>query len=125
MTSSITILLAEDEPLVSLATSAALEGAGFAVLKAYNGDQAIAMLDRHGREVQGLITDVRLGAGPSGWEVARHARELNSALPIVYISGDCGADWPVEGVPCSAVVAKPFAEVQVITAIATLLNTIG
>lgn len=121
-TPAITILLAEDEALIALATQDALEGAGFAVLRANDGGEALSLLESRSGDIQGLVTDVRLGTGPSGWEVARHARGLNSGLPIVYITGDSGADWPVEGVPCSVVLPKPFAEAQLITALAGLLN---
>jgi FixJ family two-component response regulator len=68
----------------------------------------------------GLITDIRL-PGPSGWEIARHARHQKPKLPVVYMSVDSGADWAAEGVPKSLILQKPFAAAQAITAISTLL----
>jgi hypothetical protein len=44
-------------------------------------------------------------------------------LPIVYMTGDSAADWPVQGVPNSAVVQKPYASAQLVTAISTLITS--
>ena len=76
-------------------------------------------------QLQGLITDIQLGAGPNGWEVARHARTKFANLPVVYVSGDSAADWTAEGVPCSIMLQKPYADAQILTAIASLLNVTG
>jgi CheY-like chemotaxis protein len=120
--SSILLLYAEDEPLILAATSETLLSGGFEVLAASDGSEAMRLLDKRAQDIAGLITDVRMGTGPNGWEVARHARALNPELPIVYTTGDSAAEWPAEGVPKSIVVQKPYAEAQVLTAISTLLN---
>ena len=118
------LLLAEDEPLIAFATQDALEDAGFTIVAAANGDEAIAILDaRHG-EIKGLVTDVRLGSGHNGWDVARYARELNPLLPVLYTTSDSAMDWPVFGVPKSVVIQKPYVTAQVLTAIATLLTEV-
>lgn len=74
------------------------------------------------QDIAGLVTDVNMGDGPSGWDVARHARELQPSLPVIYMTGAAAADWAAHGVPRSVLLGKPFATSQVITAIATLLN---
>ena len=61
-------------------------------------------------ELQGLATDIRLGAGPTGWEVAHHARKKYPDIAVVYTTGDGAADWFAEGVPNSVMLQKPFAE---------------
>jgi CheY-like chemotaxis protein len=117
------LLLVEDDHLVLLVAQEALESGGYAVLVAANAAEAISTLDDRSAELAGLVTDVRLGNGPDGWEVARHARELMPVLPIVYMTGDSAADWPVQGVPNSAVVQKPYASAQLVTAISTLITS--
>lgn len=117
------VLLVEDEPLVLLVAQDALMAGGYAVLALTGGAEAILALDDNKGEVAGLVTDIRLGAGPNGWDVARHARELHADLPIVYTTGDSAADWPVQGVPNSAVVQKPYAAAQLLTAISTLMTS--
>ena len=57
-----------------------------------------------------------------GWEVAQQARKIDPEFPIVYISGASAADWPSKGVPNSIMLAKPFAPVQLVTAVSNLLN---
>lgn len=72
-----------------------------------------------------MLTDIQLGRGPDGWEVARHARELVPEMPVVYISGDSAHEWTARGVPDSIMVSKPFVDAQIITAVSTLLNQTG
>jgi CheY-like chemotaxis protein len=103
------LLLVEDDALVLLAAQEALETGGYGVVVAACAADAIRALDGRSAEFAGLVTDVRLGTGPDGWEVARHARGLLADLPIVYVTGDSAADWPVHGVPNSVVVQKPYA----------------
>jgi CheY-like chemotaxis protein len=69
-----------------------------------------------------VLTDIRVGQAPDGWQVARRARELVPDMPVVYISGDSAHEWSAKGVPNSIMVTKPFVGAQIITAISTLLN---
>jgi len=125
MDAAIVVLLVEDEPLILIGMQDALEDGGYAVLTASNGSDAMSLLDERHIELAGMITDIRLGEGPNGWDVARHARELKHELPIVYISADRIDDWPVEGVPKTIALQKPFADAQLITAISTLITQAG
>jgi CheY-like chemotaxis protein len=118
------LLLVEDEPLILLAAQDALESGGYVVLAAHSGSEAVRMLDEQAELLAGLITDVRLGSAPDGWEVARHARSLKPDIPVVYTTGDSAADWPVHGIPQSVVVQKPYAPAQLVTAISALLTKI-
>jgi len=118
---TILLLLVEDEPLVQLAAVDALHGGGFQVVTASSGDEAMDVLDARIAGISGLITDVRLGAGPDGWAIARHARELKPGVAVVYTTADSAADWSVQGVPKSIMIQKPYAPAEVINAITTLL----
>ncbi|GAC1577268.1 MAG: response regulator [Sphingomicrobium sp.] len=122
MESSLTILVAEDEPLIGLSVEDALREAGFGVELVDAGTMAMAVLDAGNDLYVALITDVRLGLGPSGWDVARHARKADPSFPIVYVSGDSAHEHGVHGVPDRIMVQKPFAPVQIVTAVTTLLN---
>jgi DNA-binding NtrC family response regulator len=116
-----TLLLVEDEPLIRTALADALAEGGFALLESDSAADAIGKIDAT-PGIAGIITDIRLGTGPSGWELARHARAVNAHIAVVYMSGDSATDWAAEGVPNSVMVQKPFANAQVITAIAALVN---
>lgn len=118
------VLLVEDEPLVLLVAQDALEAGGFTVLPAQLASEALSLLDSRIAELSGLVTDIRLPGGSDGWELARHARELRSDLPVVYTTANSAADWAVKGVPSSVVVQKPCAGAQVLTAISTLMTQV-
>lgn len=115
------LLLVEDEALVSMALEVALMDAGFAVIVASNGNEAVTQLEAGAAGFAGLITDIRLPM-VDGWTIARRARELVPHMPVVYISGDSANEWSANGVPDSIVLGKPFAMVQLTTAMANLIN---
>lgn len=122
MVGQVLLLLAEDEPVIRLALEECLEEGGYRVLTAASGADALAIIEQRWSELSGLVTDIRLGSGPDGWQLAHRARELNPALSVVYITGDSAAQWPANGVPNSFVLQKPFADSQLLTAVSTLLN---
>ena len=72
------ILVVEDEPLILLDVETALQEAGFEVVAAKDASEAIAAFDAEPEKFKGLVTDIRLGAGQSGWDVAKHLRQANS-----------------------------------------------
>jgi DNA-binding response OmpR family regulator len=120
--SAVLILVVEDDAVAGGELKRALEDAGFRVLLVQSGEKASSTFDENAGEVGGLVADVKLGGNVSGWDVARHAREVNQDLPVVYITGFSAEDWPSQGVPKSILVQKPFAPAQIITAISSLLN---
>jgi CheY-like chemotaxis protein len=110
--------------MVRLDALDALEAGGYTIIEAANGEEALAAIGNDGDALAGIITDIRLGSGPDGWDVARHARERTPDIPIVYTSGDSAHEWPVQGVPNSVMVQKPYAAAQLVTAISTLLTSV-
>lgn len=116
------LLVAEDEPLVLLCAQDALEAAGFTVLTADSGGAALEVVESRCAELAGLITDIRLGSGPNGWDVAVRARELKPDISIIYASADSVHERFCRGVPKSVAVKKPYGSAQLATAISTLLT---
>jgi FixJ family two-component response regulator len=80
----------------------------------------MAVLETRSGAVAGLLTDVNLGPGPSGWELAARARQLNPSLPVVYITGEGDRDWPSSGAPNSRIVTKPFVSAEILMALSRL-----
>jgi DNA-binding response OmpR family regulator len=117
------ILVVEDDHSIQAMVEEALTDAGFYPAIAPSGEEAVTLLrgDRGGYRV--LVTDISLRGTMQGWEVAQHAREIDPDFPVIYMSGASAADWAVKGVPNSIMLKKPFAPVQLVTAIANLLNT--
>ncbi|MFC5037883.1 response regulator [Tianweitania sediminis] len=116
------LLLVEDEEALHPVFEDALEDAGYGVIVATNGSDAIEALEEDVGRFKGIVTDIKLGAGPNGWDIAHRARVLAPAIPIVYMSGDSVVDWTAHGVPNSIILQKPFALAQLITAISQLIN---
>jgi DNA-binding NtrC family response regulator len=115
------LLLVEDETMILNLLQEALMEAGYEVVVARDGARALEELEADADRFRGIITDIRLGSGPDGWEVGHRARELSPHIQVVYMSGDSGHEWASQGVPNSLMVSKPFAVAQVVTAISTLL----
>lgn len=114
------ILVVEDDALIRMGLVATLKGGGYTVAECNGGAAAMILIDESS-DLQGLISDINLGDGPDGWAVARHARQKFPALAVLYISGESVANWTAEGVPNSLILQKPYAEAQLMTAIASLL----
>jgi DNA-binding response OmpR family regulator len=119
---TIVLLLVDDEALVQEVLGTELADAGFDVVFASDGTQALAELDADAVRFRAVVTDVQLGNGPDGWAVGRRARELVSDMPIVYMTGDSSHEWSSKGVPESLMIAKPFAPAQLITVVSTLMT---
>jgi CheY-like chemotaxis protein len=125
MSNEALLLLVEDEPLILMTTQEDLEEAGFTVVTASSGAAAIAALEAHHSRLAGLITDIRLGDGPDGWEIARHARGLSPDMPVVYLTGDGATDCSLDVVPMSIVLSKPVLPAQLLSGISGLLGDKG
>ena len=123
MDTSLTILVVDDDPLIHDMIGEALIDGGFTVAQASTPENAREMIDAPDAAYRALVTDINLASGrPTGWDLAKRAREINSDLPVVYMTGDSGDQWASCGVPNSVLLSKPFAPSQVTTAVAQLLN---
>ena len=118
-----TILVVEDDHLIQSVVEDTLKEGGFEIDIASSGKQAVELLGGGGK-YRALVTDINLGRDKmDGWEIARHAREIDPAFPVVYMSGESADAWASKGVPNSIMLAKPFAPAQLVTAVSQLLNT--
>ena len=103
--STITILVVEDEVLSRLDLVETLRSASYEVLEASNAHEALGYL-QNGQRVDVVITDIHLGGGLTGWDVAEEFRAARSGIPIIYTSGNA-----VDGarkVSGSVFFGKPF-----------------
>lgn len=74
----ITVLVVEDEPLMRMDISDALEDGGFLVLEAANADEAIVILVEH-TEIQALFTDIDMPGSMDGLMLAIAGRPSRSS----------------------------------------------
>lgn len=119
------VLVVEDETMIQEVVRSALEEAGFGVLVASSGAAAIGLLEGdQGGAIRAVVTDINLGRGTNGWQVARRARELRPEMPLLYVTGGNAGEWAVKGVPQSILINKPFAPAQIVTAVSQVLNAV-
>ena len=81
-----TVLLVEDEDAVRALARRALEGAGYEVLSAANGVEALALASSHPVAPGLLLTDLMM-PGMNGRDVARRITERWPGLAVLYMSG--------------------------------------
>jgi CheY-like chemotaxis protein len=63
-----------------------LSNAGYTVLEAANGSEALGMLFAH-PEIELLFTDIIMPGGMTGDELAKHARALRPDIKVLFTSG--------------------------------------
>ena len=80
------ILVADDEPTVRGYVVAILRNAGFEILEAADGLEALALVKSVEGDLDLLLTDMRMPR-MDGLGLARAVREMDPHMPILYISG--------------------------------------
>jgi two-component system, cell cycle sensor histidine kinase and response regulator CckA len=82
-----TILLAEDEPLLREIFRMQLEGAGYQVLEAQNGDEAAEIAEKHRNRIHLLLTDLVMAGGTNGVELAATLNATQPGIKVVFMTG--------------------------------------
>jgi two-component system, response regulator PdtaR len=80
------ILVVEDEPLVRMLAVDTFDEAGFDVIEAANGHEAVEILKSR-PDVRAVFTDVHMPGRPDGIALARHVQEVCPDCAIVVVSG--------------------------------------
>jgi two-component system, cell cycle sensor histidine kinase and response regulator CckA len=113
-----TILLVEDEPAVRQLFATALSRAGYAVLEARNGEEAVKVFDEHGAAIDLLLTDMRMPY-MGGAELAHQLRERNKSLKLICISGYPGS---LQTDVATDFLAKPFSRDEMLKKVRDVLD---
>jgi len=114
----VTILLVDDDALISNSTAYLLEDLGHEVIEANSGTSALEVL-RNGRKVDLLLTDYSM-PNMTGMQLAYAARELRPDLPIVIATGY--AELPAGVSTDIARLRKPYQQHQLVAEIAKALG---
>jgi PAS domain S-box-containing protein len=118
-----TVLLAEDEQDVREVAREFLESAGYTVILAANGEEALARAGEHSGAIDLLVTDMVM-PGISGLELVRRLRRARSDFGVIYMSG-YSEQAAVESarVDQSAVVlTKPFSRAAILRTVREILQ---
>jgi DNA-binding NtrC family response regulator len=89
------VLVVEDEFLVRMVIADRLREAGFTVIEAFNGDEAIAIL-ASGASVDLVLTDVRMPGTADGIAVLSFVKQTCPEVPVVVTSGHLEAEIAYE-----------------------------
>lgn len=108
-----TVLFVEDEDLLRLVISDELRDAGYDVIEASDGGDAVRVLESDG-SVDLLFTDIRMPGALSGWDVAEEARSLRPDLPVIYATGY--SDDALRIVPGGRFFKKPYKATAIVEA---------
>jgi CheY-like chemotaxis protein len=118
-----TILLVEDEDLVRKVVARILERAGYRVLIAANGAEAVAIAEQLRGPVDALITDVVM-PGISGKEVAARMAGRFPNLKILFITGYTEDEFLRNGIldQGRAIMLKPFSPEDLLRRLREMLS---
>jgi two-component system cell cycle sensor histidine kinase/response regulator CckA len=117
------ILLVEDsEPLRKLAQTF-LESAGFRVMSAEHGEDALQVASRHGKTFDLLLTDVVM-PGMNGRVLAEHLLPRQPGMRVLYMSGYTDSFIAGHGVlePGTHLLHKPFTDEVLIRKVREVLD---
>ena len=110
-----TILVVEDDILLSLDTSEALEDAGYDVIAAANADEAIKVLETR-NDIRTIFTDINMPGSMDGLKLAAAVRDR---WPPVNIIITTGMKAPTsDKLPANSIfIAKPYRNDKVLEAV--------
>src|ERR1700743_3451721 len=80
-------LVVEDEWLLRLELAEELTAAGWQILEAASGEEALEKLDQAPR-IDFLVTDIRLPGPLEGGAVADAVRQIYPQAPVIYVSAN-------------------------------------
>ena len=80
------VLLVEDEPLVRMFGADVLEEAGYEVVEAADGDEALQVLEARS-DIHVLFTDVNMPGSLDGLDLARLVHERRPGIKLLIASG--------------------------------------
>jgi two-component system, cell cycle sensor histidine kinase and response regulator CckA len=111
------ILVVDDEAVARRFMERALTEAGYRVMLANDGEQALEVIRMTRRRIALVITDLVM-PGMGGHAFALEVAKLQSAPPLLYIS----AYEKPQGEMAKRFLQKPFSTDQLVTAVRTLIS---
>jgi PAS domain S-box-containing protein len=118
-----TILVAEDEDGLRQVVVRLLSAAGYHVLAAPNGQEALTIAERHHGVIDALLTDVVMPA-MNGRELAGALQRARPGTPVLYMSGYASLIMSEQGMldPGVTVLSKPFTKAELLNALDATLS---
>ena len=123
-----TVLIVDDEPSVLRFMAASLQTAGYEVLLADGGDEALAFCEARTYSIDLMISDVAMPK-MNGSALAECMNRRHPGVPIVFVSGYPESHAIVAGLTARGFkngytyIQKPFAAQDLLDAVKTVLAT--
>jgi two-component system, response regulator PdtaR len=108
-----TVLLVEDEPMLSDMTRYAFMDAGFNVMAVGSAEEALG-LAYCDVEFDLMFTDINLDGPMTGWELTESMHDMRPDLPIIATSGSASREEIAARVDGTSFVSKPYMSADVI-----------
>ena len=108
----VTVLIAEDEPLIRMGYADYLAECGYIPVEVGSGDAAVEVLEKDSA-IDIVLSDVRMPGKHDGFAVARWVAEHRPHIPVILISGDARARDNDPRLAGTVLLRKPV-EMQVI-----------
>lgn len=116
------LLVVEDDRAICDVMIEALHDGGFDAECAQDDRGAYARI-AEAPWLDGLVLDVNLGTGTTGYDVARYARRKLPRIAVMYVSGQSSEhSFRRNGVPGSGFLAKPFSSAQLVDRVRALFG---
>jgi CheY-like chemotaxis protein len=116
------VLVVEDDEDIRGTTVSLLEGYGFQVHAASTGDEALEVLNKQ-RNIDLLLTDIRMPGTINGWELAHKAKQQRPQIRVLYMSGYTDViPWGSHGVGYGPLLPKPWRAEQLRAHVETVLR---
>ncbi|MGB0581451.1 MAG: response regulator, partial [Limisphaerales bacterium] len=119
-----TVMVVEDEDVVSRMIQRTLTASGYSVLVAPDGPSAREIWATERDRVDLLVTDLVMPNSLSGLDIAREFKSEKTDLAVIFVSGYSADVIKGEGdvLPGSGFVPKPFTRDKLMTAVHDTLN---
>jgi diguanylate cyclase (GGDEF)-like protein len=117
------VLIADDDGVTRAIVSSWLTGAGYEVIAASDGEEALQLAREHDPDL--LLVDVTM-PGRDGYEVCRAIQiESAAAPPVIFLTAHTQTTARVEGLEAGAVdyIVKPFASEELVARVRAALRT--
>jgi two-component system cell cycle sensor histidine kinase/response regulator CckA len=117
------VLVVDDEPAIRSVAHRVLTTAGYQVVTAANGDEAVRLLGNPELAVDMILTDMVM-PGMTGAAFAAQAKAMRPGLPILYMSGYEPQDGAggVEDDPLAQIISKPFSRPALLAKVTQMLT---
>jgi two-component system, OmpR family, response regulator len=118
------LLVVDDEPSIRELLTASLRFAGFEVVPAADGAQALKLAEQHRPDL--VVLDVML-PDMDGFTVTRKLRERGSQMPVLFLTARDETSDKVQGLTVGGddYVTKPFSLEEVVARIRAVLRRTG